>query len=452
VQVIVIETAALGDRSYVVAQDGVAVVVDPQRDIDRVLAAVPSGASIAYVLETHVHNDYVSGGLELARRTGGQYVIAAADDVAFPRTPVRDGEVLTAGSLSITALHTPGHTPQHLSYLVVDGDGDGDGDGAVFTGGSLLYGTVGRTDLIGAEQTEELTGAQYRSVRRLADTLPASTSVHPTHGFGSFCASAGSAGDTAESTIGHQRGQNLACTTADEQTFVRTMLGGLTAYPAYYAHMAPINRAGPAPLDLAPPFEVAVAQLGKRAAAGAWVVDVRQRRLFAESHVAGTVNVELGDSLPTYLGWVLPWGTPVVLAGDHAGDVEEAQRMLALIGIDHPEARAVGVSATAEATASYPMTDFAELAQVRMQRQLTVLDVRRDDEWRDGHIAGAVHVPLPELDDRLDELPGEPLWVHCASGFRAAIAASLLDRAGRDVVLVDDEFTRAAAAGLELTS
>ncbi|CAN5625692.1 MBL fold metallo-hydrolase [soil metagenome] len=451
-QVIAIETAGLGDRSYVVEQDGVAVVVDPQRDIDRVLATVPSGACIAYVLETHVHNDYVSGGLELAERTGAAYAIAAADQVAFARTPVRDGDVLTAGSLRITALHTPGHTPQHLSYLVGDGDGDGEGAGAVFTGGSLLYGTGGRTDLLGAKHAEELSRAQYRSVRRLAETLPAATSVHPTHGFGSFCASARGAGDAAESTIGRQRAENLACMSADEHTFVRTLLGGLTAYPAYYANMAPINRSGPAPLDLSPPPEVAVAQLGKRAAAGAWVVDVRQRRLFADAHGAGTVNVELSDSLPTYLGWLMPWGTPVILAGDDAGEVDEAQRMLARIGIDHPEARAVAVGAAAEATESYPVADFARLAQVRAQRSLAVLDVRRDDEWCDGHIAGAVHVPLPELDDRLEELPGEQLWVHCASGFRAAIAASLLDRAGRDVVLVDDDFTGAGDAGLELTS
>ncbi|MBA2529836.1 MAG: MBL fold metallo-hydrolase [Euzebyales bacterium] len=443
-----IETAALGDRSYVVAQDGIAVVVDPQRDIDRIFAAVPNGARVLYVLETHVHNDYVSGGLQLARRTGAQYVIAAADEVAFPRTPVRDGEVLAAGALRITALHTPGHTPQHLSYLVRGGDGDG----AVFTGGSLLYGTVGRTDLIAAERTEELTRAQYRSARSLAATLPASTTVHPTHGFGSFCASAGSSNSTAESTIGRQRDENLACTTADEETFVRALLGGLTAYPRYYAQMAPINRAGPAPLDLSPPPEVAVLQLGQRTAAGAWVVDVRQRRLFAESHVAGTVNVELGDSLPTYLGWVLPWGTPVVLAGDDAGDLGEAQRMLARIGIDNLEARVLGISAAAEASASYPVADFGGLARAKAARQLVVLDVRRHDEWRDGHVAGALHVPLPDLEDRLGELPADQLWVHCTSGFRAAIAASLLDRAGRDVVFVDDEFTRAGDAGLELTA
>jgi glyoxylase-like metal-dependent hydrolase (beta-lactamase superfamily II)/rhodanese-related sulfurtransferase len=448
VQVTAIETAALGDRSYVISQDGAAIVVDPQRDIDRMLAAVPNGAHVVCVLETHLHNDYVSGGLQLARRAGADYVIAADDEVAFPRTPVRDGEVLTAGPLRVTALHTPGHTPHHLSYLVADGEGNG----AVFTGGSLLYGTVGRTDLIAEERTEELTRAQYRSARKLATDLPPATTVHPTHGFGSFCASAGGSTGTDESTIGRQRHENLACTTADEETFVGTLLGGLTAYPSYYAQMAPINRAGPTPLDLSPPPEAAVAQLGKRAAAGAWVVDVRQRRLFAESHVAGTVNVELGDSLPTYLGWVLPWGTPVVLAGDEAGDVGEAQLMLARIGIDHPEARVVGISQATEATATYPVTDFGGLARAKVGCDLVVLDVRRHDEWRDGHIAGAVHVPLPELEDRLAELPAERLWVHCASGFRAAIAASLLDRAGRDVVLVDEDFARASDAGLELTA
>jgi len=442
-EIITIETSALGDRSYVLVDGDTAAVIDPQRDIDRIDALLAERhLHLTHVFETHVHNDYVSGGLELARRTGAVYVLAADDEVAYERIGALDGDEFTVGGLVIRALHTPGHTPTHLAYVVVQ-DGE---PVAAFTGGSMLYGTVGRTDLISTETTEELTRAQFHSVRRLAKELPGEVGVHPTHGFGSFCSSASSSGSEA-STIGQERQSNLALTLDDENAFVNKLIGGLTAYPRYYAHMAPLNRAGPAPIDLSPPELVDSAEIRRRIHAGEWVVDLRSRTGFARGHLAGTVNLEVGDSFATYLGWTLRWGTPVTLVGDTTAQVVEAQRQMARIGIDRPAGGADGGIDTWAAggeVRSYRTATFADLADAHSNDTVVVLDVRRDDEWADGRIDAAVHIPLHELEERLDEVPDAEVWVHCASGYRASIAASLLDRAGRTVVAIDDEWATAA--------
>ena len=242
VRILAIETPSLGDRSYVAHDGEVAVVVDPQRDTDRVLdVAATEGVRVTHVFETHIHNDYVTGGLALARATGAAYVVAAEDKVAYGRTEARDGSRFTVGRLTVTAMATPGHTPSHLSYRLSEGGGGM--PIAVFTGGSMLFGAVGRTDLIGPARTVELTRAQFRSVRRLAAELPPDTEVYPTHGFGSFCAATQTSGQ--HSTIGHQAGANVALTTDDEDVFLATLMAGLGAYPRYYAHMAPANLAGP---------------------------------------------------------------------------------------------------------------------------------------------------------------------------------------------------------------
>lgn len=243
---------------------------------------------------------------------------------------------------------------------------------------------------------------------------------------------------------------NIALTTDDESELVETLLSGLTAYPRYYAHMAPRNRQGPPPVDLSPPEPVEPVELRRRIHAGEWVVDLRDRKAFAQSHLAGTINVEIGDSFVTYLGWTIRWGTPVSLVGGTAGEVAEAQRQLARIGIDRPAGAAIGRLdnwAAGGRLRSYRSATFSELA-AEQSGGLTVLDVRRHDEWDAGHLDGAMHIPLDELEERMDEVPVEgPVWVHCASGFRASIAASLLDRAGRDVVAVHDEWAEVAKHG-----
>ncbi len=433
-RLLTIETSSLGDRSYVVDDGRHAAVIDPQRDLDRILPAL-EGLELVAILETHVHNDYVSGGLELARRTGAAYHLSADESLAFEYEPIKDGDRIRVGDLVLRAVHTPGHTPTHLSYVVSDGAGDR----AVFTGGGLLFGSVGRTDLIAPEMTEELSRHQFRSARRLASELGDDVEVLPTHGFGSFCSSGETTGATS-STIGQERRDNQALRSEDEDEFVRELIAGLDAYPAYYAHMGPANRRGPDPVDLDPPAVVDATELARRIHAGDWVVDLRSRRTYAAGHLVGTINVEVDESFCTYLGWLLPWGTPVTLIGQSAEQVAEAQRQMVRIGIDRPAGRAHTGDLDGHLTASYRTATFAEASEASSRDDVVVLDVRRRLEWDDGHLDEAVHVPLHELLQRLDDVPAGEVWVHCQSGYRAAIAASLLERSGRDVVLVDQDF------------
>lgn len=448
--IISIETPSLGDRSYLVHDGEVAFVVDPQRDIDRVLdEAASAGVVITHVFETHIHNDYVTGGHALAAETGAAYYVNAEDQVSFERTGIRDGDVVEVSpSMHVRAMHTPGHTFTHLSY-VLEGE-----DPAVFSGGSLLFGSTGRPDLLGEAHTHQLARHQYSSARRLAAELSDDTKVMPTHGFGSFCAATSAGGDTTESTIGRERRINPVMS-QDEEDFVADTLAGLDAYPAYYVHMGPANSAGPDAADLSEPERADKDQLRRRLEAGEWLVDLRTRTAFAKGHAPGTFNFGLDGQFATYLGWLIPWGTPVTLLGESQQQVAEAQRELTRIGIDRPAAAATGRPEdwTDAPLAALPSASFADLEQVRHHRSVTVLDVRRVSEWREGHIDGAVHLPIHEIIKRMDEVPEGELWVHCASGYRASIAASLVAATGRRVVVVDDSFDRSAeAAGLGIVT
>lgn len=447
-KVVTVETPELGDRSYVVGEGGAgseAVVIDPQRDLDRVEQVLEAeGWDCVLVLETHLHNDYVTGGLELARRTGAAYAVQGRDEVAFERCSVHDGDILTAGTLEVHVLETPGHTENHVSYVI----GHHGEPTAVFSGGSLLYGAVGRTDLVDDDRTQHLTHAQYRSARRLGELNP-DAELYPTHGFGSMCSSGGSTGADA-STIGHERTVNVALTQDDEERFVANLLEGLTVYPAYYAHMGARNAEDPTAADLTPASLVDADEIGRRIAAGEWVVDLRDRTAYAGGHLAGSVGIALGQQFATYLGWVIPWGTPLTLIGETPEQIADAQRQLVRIGIDRPAGAAAGDLVDLAGRTDlrgYPRRTFADLAG---EPSAVVLDVRRDDERAGGGISGSTHVPLHSLLARLDEVPAGRLWVHCAAGFRASIAASLLDRAGHDVVLIDDEWEHAAGAGLQI--
>lgn len=442
-----IETPTLGDRSYVVHDGRIAFVVDPQRDIDRVLAvAEASGVHITHVFETHIHNDYVTGGYSLARLTGAAYHVNADDDVSFERVPIRDGDVVTVSdSLRVRAVHTPGHTFTHLSY-VLEGE-----DPVVFTGGSLLFGSTGRPDLLGADHAEELARLQHASAHRLS-TLPDATRVMPTHGFGSFCSATQTEGDS--STIGREKGVNPALTTSVED-FVAQTLGGLDAYPAYYAHMGPANSAGPHAPDLSLPERADRAELRRRLEAGEWLVDLRTRTAFSTGHVPGSFSFGLDGQFATYLGWLIPWGTPVTLLGETPEQVAEAQRELVRIGIDRPAAHATGGPEdwTDGPLGTFPRATFADLSQVLHHRPVQVLDVRRVGEHRESHLPGAVNIPLHELLDRLDEVPAGEVWVHCAAGYRSSIATSFLIANGHRVVCVDDNYDESAGrAGLELVT
>lgn len=445
--VITIETPSLGDRSYLVHDGAVALVIDPQRDIDRVTgAAEAAGVEITHIAETHVHNDYVSGGLTLTRVTGATYLHADAEPLRFDYHGVVDGDSIQVGRLAVAVRTTPGHTPHHLAYIVTDGNEPA----AVFTGGSVLYGTVGRTDLIGPELTDELTRAQFRSAHRLADELSDDACIYPTHGFGSFCASA-SSDEESDGTLGTERQVNVALVETDEDAFVERLVAGLDAYPRYYAQMGPLNTAGGGPVDLSPPTTVDPVEFARRIHRGEWVVDLRPRDEFASSHIAGTIGVELADGFSTYLAWLLPWGMPITLLADDAESIAEAQRQLVRVGIDRPSGAAHGSVDSWSPDAErrhYDVTDFRSLAATA--NDIQILDVRRNGEFETSHVEGATHVPLHELLGRLGDVPTGLVHVHCQSGYRASIAASLLDRAGHEVVLIDDSFDNAPGIGLEL--
>jgi glyoxylase-like metal-dependent hydrolase (beta-lactamase superfamily II)/rhodanese-related sulfurtransferase len=451
-----IELEGLGNRGYLAGGERTAVAVDPPRDIDQVLAvAARRGVRISHVVETHIHNDYVSGGLELARVSGAAYLVPAGARVAFERVAVHDGdsvEIDADAGLTLRALATPGHTPHHTSYVLEELATAV----AAFTGGSLLIGTVGRPDLVEPRLTEQLARAQHASAHRLAAELPDETAVLPTHGFGSFCSSAQAEGTST--TIGKEKSDNEALT-RDVDTFVAGLLAGLDDIPAYYAYMGPVNAAGPAPVDLTPPAVADAEEIAARLAAGEWVVDLRNRIAFAQGHVAGSLNFEADGGIATYLAWLIPWGKPVTLLAESAGQLAAAQRELVRVGIDRPAAAATGAPQSwirgNAGPASFPrarFTDLADLAGRDADDGVVVLDVRRDSERATGFIKGSVHIPIHTLRARLGEIPDGTVWVHCAGGMRAAIAASLLDAVGRRVVAVDDAFESAEKAGLTVTA
>lgn len=443
----IIETPDLGDRSYLVASEGRAAVIDPQRDIGRITALLDRlGLRLDIIAETHIHNDYLTGGYALARESGATYAVSGAEEVDYERHAVMPGDTLTFGGSRLDVLATPGHTPTHLAYALA---GDGAYEG-VFTGGSLLYGTVGRTDLISPDLTESLTRQQYHSVRSLFTELPEPAEVFPTHGFGSFCASGGSSGADA-STIGQESRTNLVATSANEDAFVETVIAGLGPYPTYYRNMGPGNRRGPAAVRLDLPPTLRADDIRRRLAEGEWILDLRGRRQFADEHIPGTFNFEFGDSLPTYLGWVNPDGIPMSLLASNEDEARQTRIMMARIGLE-VEAAAVTsdpTQLTHNGVSSYPVATWTDLSA---SGDMTLLDVRQPDEYAESHLGGAVNVPFYELPQRLDDLPPGELWVYCRSGYRAAVAASMIAATGRSVCLIDDHFDQVASSGLPLAS
>ena len=431
-KVTTIPTAGLGDATYLLTHDGGGVIVDPQRDVERFERAVlDAGIRLTHVLETHIHNDYVSGGRELARRTGARLVMPAAAGVAFDHLPAFHNEDLPGGSVLIRPLHTPGHTPEHMSYaILVDGEVV-----AVFSGGSLLVGSAGRSDLLGEDRAEQLARLQYLSVHRLAG-LPDATGLYPTHGEGSFCTASGAG--RSVSTIGMERRTNPVLTYPDVDAFVVGQLAGLQPFPAYYAHMGPINLMGPEPLrghgvDVLDP-----SGLPDRAR----LVDIRPRAAYAAGHIPGSLGLEMSDQVAVWAGWLLPFDSPVVLVAEPGQNVEEVARQFGRIGFDNVLGVVYGVSGWVEAggsVASFETRTTGELAEAMAAGEdPQVLDVRSPGEWEAIHLAGSVHRYVPQLKEGLpDGLDrSEAVWAICGSGYRAFAASALLEAAGLRVVVV----------------
>jgi len=433
-------TPGLGDTAYLLTSGDEAAAVDPQRDIARfVETAKARGARIRYAVETHVHNDYVSGAAELRAATGAEIVGPATADYAFGFRPMDEGAELEVGDTKLIAVATPGHTFEHTAYLVrVVGS---DRPSAVFSGGSLIVGSAGRTDLLGQEHTDELTRLQFRTMRTLA-ALPDDVLLLPTHGAGSFCATS-PPGDQRTSSVGAERLANPALTAVDETLFVTQQTEGLPAYPDYYAHMAPINRAGPrvyggVPLPAARSAEHVAALLGS----GAWLVDARDGTSFAAAHVPGSLNVPLEESFASYVGWLVPFGAPVVLLVPDHGALLEASTQLFRIGYERLEGHLEGGMDAWRAAgldvASYATLDLSELvAELARGEAGDVVDVRQMSEWDEGHLEASRHVFVGDVPGRIDEFDTKrTTTVVCASGYRSAMAASVLDGAGVPVRLV----------------
>jgi glyoxylase-like metal-dependent hydrolase (beta-lactamase superfamily II)/rhodanese-related sulfurtransferase len=449
IQILNIDTPTLGDRGYIAHDGKTALVVDPQRDIDRVEQVLADNSlELGAVVETHMHNDYVSGGLVLARKHQAKYITNGDDPVAFERVAANDLDEFSVGNFGIKALHTPGHTFTHLSYILVNGEGKSIG---IFTGGSLLHGSTGRPDLLGPDNAIKLAQLQHGSAHRIADLLEDSTPIFPTHGFGSFCAATSTSGNS--STIQDEKKSNPALQLNIER-FVSETLAGLDTFPAYYKHMGPANLAGADAIDLSELPRLSTDELLKRIAGDNWVVDLRDKDSWAKAHLTGTLNFGVSGSFATYLGWLFPYEKELVLISDKANDISVAQRELVRIGIDRPSASYLGEMTDFKDLQDAKVVKFEDVPQALKDSEILVLDVRRNSERRASHILGSLHIPLHELSNRISELSKEKTyWVHCAGAYRASIAASIMQNAGLNVVLINEPYEKALQVkALEITT
>ena len=430
--VIALPDPGLGNTSWLVPLgDGSALVVDPRRDPRPYLAAAAGrGLRIRTVAETHLHADFVSGARELAAASGAQIVAAADADLAFAHHAVRDHDEVDLGGLTLQVVATPGHTPEHVAYLLADGPTPL----ALFSGGTLVRGGVARPDLIAPQRTHPLARAAWRSITTRLLALPDDLPVHPTHGGGSFCAVA--APGPAATTIGAERAGNPLLQAPSEDAFVDALLGGLGSYPGYFLRLRDVNRAGPRRYGTVTPAlaELTAGDVDELVRGGAVVVDVRPVTAFAVAHVPGALSVELRDSFATWLGWLVDDpATPLVFVVGDDQDRDDLVRQCLGIGYEHLAGvltgGIAGWTAAGRATTSTALLD-------RPEGDGALLDVRQASEWRQGHAAGALHIELGTLAARAAEVPAGRVVAHCVHGQRAMTAASVLERAGRDDVAV----------------
>lgn len=436
----------LGNSTYLLdLGDGSALVVDASRDLRAVRAAAGRrGLRLRYAADTHLHADFLSGSRQLAHDDGAQVLASTAGRRQFTHRGLADGDEVDLGGLTLQAWTTPGHTDEHLSFLLRDGSRPV----GVFSGGALLVGSAARTDLLGPERTEQLTRAQYRSLHRLAG-LPTDTALWPTHGAGSFCSSPPGAERT--STIGIERATNPLLQLSEDD-FVSRLLGSLGSYPSYFRRLGELNRRGPQLLGPATGVLPALpaADVARAIADGAVVVDLRPVPEYAQAHLPGALSIPLRAQFATWLGWLVEPDQPVVLVAGPGQDLAEAVWSAAVIGYDGLvgvlDGGLDGWRAAGRPVASTPLVTPAELA---VRPTLRVVDIRQDAEYVTGHLPGAEHVELGRVAAAPGELPRLPTVVMCGHGERAASAASLLERAGhRDVeVLLGGPQDWAAVAG-----
>ncbi len=426
----------LAHASYLLASGGEAVVVDPQRDVDLYLkAAEAQGVAIRHIFETHLHADFVSGHKELAARTGAKIYIGARAGAQYPHVPVADGFELAVGALRIRVLETPGHTPESICLVIVDGEKSSAlNPWAVLTGDTLFLGDVGRPDLSREYTPPQLAGMLFDSLHDKLMRLPDHVLVYPAHGAGSLCGRNMRA--ERSSTIATERLTNYALQIPSKDEFIAQLTEHLPARPEYFLQDAEINRTGaPALSDLPDLRRIAPAELDRMLREGEIALDVRASDDFAAGHVPGSVNIALSGQFASWAGTVLGLKAhPVLIAGSEE-QLAEARVRLARVGIEDLDGYLDG-GVTAWKVAGFPLAVLSqisatELDQELSSRGLSVLDVRREPEWEAGHIAGAAWWPLDNFKVSPPEIDRDaPIAVHCKGGYRSAIACSLLLRAG----------------------
>jgi hydroxyacylglutathione hydrolase len=420
----------IGHTSFLVdLGDGTALVVDPRRipELEEADAAA-RGLRIAYTADTHSHADFVSGSPELVAR-GARFLAPAAGALEVPHQGLRDGDRVEVGSLTVGAIATPGHTPDHMAYVLRAHD---DTPLALFSGGSLMVGTVGRTDLLGPERAEGLAHEQYHSLHERIMRLPDELPVYPTHGAGSFCSAPGS--DDRTTTIGRERTRNPLLQLSDEQSFVDALLAGFGTFPAYFRTLPEVNRRGPRLYGEVPGLiRLDLDTFRSLIDDGALLVDARPLTRYAAGHVPGALSIELRPVFATWLGWLVDASRPVVFVLDNDQERHELVRQCLTVGVELLAGELDGGYAT-WTDAGLPAVSTALVAPTDLSG--AVVDVRQRDEYVAGHVPGARNVELGEL-PATSELPSGPVTVMCGHGERAMTGASILERAGhRDLAVL----------------
>ncbi len=452
-----VETKGVAHLSYVVGDDdeGVCAVIDPRRDVSIYLdIARKNNCRITHIFETHIHADFVSGARELERQTGAQIVGGVADNYGFDLHQAKEGETFQLGAITLQVLHTPGHTPEHISLAIEGGKGSREMWG-VFTGDTLFAGEVGRPDLLGGGSEQKLAKQLFHSLHDKLFALGDEVEIYPAHGSGSPCG--GSIGDRLTSTIGYERMHQDKAQLPGEDEFVTAVLKDLPPAPTYYPRMKKVNAAGAGVLGCLPNVQPLDPQKFADAAKekGSLIVDTREIEAFGGGHIEGAMNIALRDEFPVWSGWMLKPEETILLVLDDEADLDKVQRHLLRIGIENVAGfLRQGMRGWFEAGMPFVKLEQMSVQELKAQQdEVQILDVRDDSEWSKGFIEGAQHAFVPEVAEYSRKLDKKkPLAVYCGSGYRASIAASVLQARGFEKVMSVPGSIRAwKSAGFELT-